>query len=436
MNRHALSILALCAGLPALAQAPASPLTFSTDSASVTLYGLVDYGVGYMPHSLNWEATLPPSTAGLALTGKKPVTGMFAGGLSGSRWGIRASANLGGGWQALVHLESSLVATSGVMGNSAIALVGNTSTGPNWAGDSAVNNQLFARACYGGISSERFGTLTFGRNISLMLENAVAYDPLVAAQLFSPLGFSGTYGGGGSTENSRVDNSLKYKVKVGDVNFGGVYKFGNVAGAQSAQSAIQANLGYEKGPFGIQASYQTFKDAFGMSNASAATLGKVPLTAYDTSSWMVCAKYALGPVTLKAGHQFIEYTNPSNPVEDSALTSIFGVLISSVNVHKFDTGAKNLHMTWFGGAWDVTKKLVIYAGHYHVSQNDFSAGTATASAKSGTSKYDSLVVDYKITKRFDVYAGYMGNASTGGMAIGAPFFSTNSLLGAGFRFSF
>ncbi|HLO68929.1 MAG TPA: porin [Holophaga sp.] len=433
-----LSTLLLCAGLPVLAQAPASPLSVQTDAFSATLYGLLDAGVGYMPHSLNWDATLPPSTAPAALTGRKKVLGMFAGGVSQSRWGIRASADLGGGWKAIAHLEACLVGTTGVVGNSALGLATNTPAGPNWAGDSAVNNQLFSRACYGGVSSDRYGTLTFGRNISLMMELAVAYDPLGAAQLFSPLGFSGTYGGGGATENSRVDNSLKYKIKVGAFSSGALYKFGNVAGAMGAQSGVQAQAGWERGALGVQFSYQGCKDAFslGSPNGTTQPLGTVVATAFDTEAWMATFKAGVGPVTLKAGYQHLTYTNPSHPVEDQALTSLFGVPIARpVNVTRYATGAKQVDVVWLGGAWDVTPKLAVQAGYYHVRQNDYSGGTATASAKSGTSRFASLLVDYRITKRFDVYGGHMGNEAAGGMAI-PGYFASNGLTGVGFRFSF
>lgn len=410
----------------------------NTDAFSATVYGLLDAGVGYMPHSLNWDATLPPSTAPAALTGRKRVLGMFAGGISQSRWGIRASADLGGGWKAIAHLEACLVGTTGVVGNSAQGLATNKAVGSNWAGDSAVNNQLFSRACYGGVSSERYGTLTFGRNISLMMENAVAYDPLGAAQLFSPLGFSGTYGGGGATENSRVDSSLKYKVKVGAFNAGAVYKFGNVAGATGAQSGVQAQAGYERGAFGVQVSYQGYKDAFALSGPNGTTqpLGTVVATAFDTDAWMANVKAGVGPVTLKAGYQHLEYTNPSHPVEDQAIDNLFSVPIAKpVNVTRYSTGTKKLDVLWVGGAWDATAKLSVQAGYYHVRQNDYSGGTATASAKSGTSKFMSLLVDYRITKRFDVYAGHMGNEAAGGMAI-PGYFATNGLTGMGFRFAF
>ncbi len=433
-----LPALLLCAGLPALAQAPANPLSIATDAFSATLYGLLDAGVGYMPHSLNWDGTLPPSTAPVALTGRKAVFGMFAGGVSQSRWGIRASADLGGGWKAIAHLEACLVGTSGVVGNSAVGLASNTALGPGWAGDSAVNNQLFARACYAGVSSERYGTLTFGRNISLMMENAVAYDPLGAAQLFSPLGFSGTYGGGGSTEQSRVDSSLKYKVRLGAFNLGALYKFGNVAGAPGAQSGIQANAGYERGPLGLQVSYQASQDAFalGSPNGTTQPLGTVVATAFDTASWMANLKYGFGPVTLKAGYQRLTYTNPSHPVEDQALDSLFSVLIAKpVNVTRYANGARKLNVTWLGGSWDATSRLVVQAAVYHVDQNDHSGGNPIASAKHGTSRYVSVLVDYRITRRFDVYAGHMGNEASGGMAIPGCY-TTNGLTGVGFRFAF
>ncbi len=73
---------------------------------------------------------------------------------------------------------------------------------------------------YVGFSQPVFGTLTFGRQNTLMIDDISAYDPMGGAYAFSPIGFSGKAGGGGGTEDARWTTAIKYRVNIGDVRFG------------------------------------------------------------------------------------------------------------------------------------------------------------------------------------------------------------------------
>ena len=437
MNRYALSILALCAGLPALAQTPAKELTIGSDNLNVGVYATIDVGIGSTSHSLNFDPNLVCDTAPVVVFGKERATGMISGGLSMSRWGIAGSFKVSEDWKAILVLESGFVVNAGTTGNSALGLSQNRLTGPNWAGDSSVDGQIFNRASYVGLSSDKYGTLTFGRNNSIMIDILVPYDPLLTALVFSPLGFSGSYGGGGATDNSRADSSIKYKVKVGDWNAGVLYKFGGVAGASSAQTGSQFNLGYEHGPFGIQGSYVTFKDAFSVSNPGGTqALGTISCSAFDTSAFMVATRYSFGQLVLKAGYEEMTFKNPSHPDQDKALTSLFGQVVGSWNAAPYTTGTKKLHVSWGGGNYDFTNKLSLYLGCYYVKQDDYSGAPATLSGKSsGNTTYSSAMLDYKLTKRLDAYVAYMGVYAKGGPNAGLPFHS-NETAGLGLRLKF
>jgi predicted porin len=96
---------------------------------------------------------------------------------------------------------------------------------------------------------------------------------------------------------------------------------------------------------------------------------------------------------------------------------------------------KTLNVYWFTAGYDLTKDLNIAAGYYHVAQNDFSAGAATAANKSGTGTFGSLLVDYRISKPFDVYAGYMGSQYKDGMAAGYGL-ASNKIVALGARYAF
>ncbi len=51
------------------------------------------------------------------------------------------------------------------------------------------------------------------------------YDPASGSYAFSYIGYNGTMAGGGDTEDSRWDAALKYRLTVGPVHFGAMYKF-------------------------------------------------------------------------------------------------------------------------------------------------------------------------------------------------------------------
>jgi predicted porin len=300
--------------------------------------------------------------------------------------------------------------------------------------DSAIDGQLFSRAAWVGLESAQFGQITFGRHQTFFLENIGQFDPMRASQIFSPIGFSGTYSGGGNTEDSRVDNSVRWDDKFGDFRVGAMYKFGGVAGNTNAQSAELVNISYQSGPLSLVAGYQRFVDAFASSNG--ATIGTVAVTANNTTGYMLSGKYAIGDATLLLGYEREDLTNPSNP-SANAIASLYGFPISgAVNVNPYAHG-KILNVYWGGINYDVTKAWTLTAAYYEVKQNDFSGtGCAVASAKcSGTSKFFSLLADYKFSRRTDMYAGYMENNVSGGLGFG--YFSTsNNIIGAGIRHRF
>src|SRR5207245_11324626 len=111
--------------------------------------------------------------------------------------------------------------------------------------DSSVAVQFFAGAAYAGFSSPTYGTLTFGRHVTVLADGIAKYDPMGASQAFSLIGFSGTAAGGGVTEDRRLDQSLKYSAKLGAVHLGALYQFSGSSG--TTNTAEQVQLGPEGG---------------------------------------------------------------------------------------------------------------------------------------------------------------------------------------------
>jgi predicted porin len=414
------------------------------DDSSVTLYGILDTAIANIQHAENFDGLHPVANNPTVTKGTKAATGMLNGGMSATRWGIKGQEDMGDGLKAVFLLEQGFNLGSGNISNAALGLSRNTASGPDMSADSAVSGQFFNRGAYAGISSDAYGTLTAGRHQSLFLDNIAVFDPILGSQAFSPLGFSGTYGGGGATDDSRVDNSLKYKITLGDFTLGALYKFGGVAGSASAQSAYELNGIYSHGGLSVHLGYQGFKDAFAISNATGT--GTVKATAEDTNSYMLAAKYTWEQVTFRAGFEREEYKNPSNPSNDLAVTSLYGISLASAPSVTAYPSQKNLNVYWLGAAYAFTPAFSLLAGGYHISQNDYDpAGCSSAKELarcSGGLNYYSLVGDFNLSKRTDLYAGIMKSTVSGGPAAAVantaptPSETGNRIIALGIRHRF
>lgn len=366
--------------------------------SNVTLYGVLDVAIGGVTSQgntdPNFPATVNPVSANHATTS---VTGMFNGGIQDSRWGLKGAEDLGNGMKAIFTLESGIDLQSGTLNN---AIAGQQNTTSNSA-NSSLNGQLFNRQSWVGLTDAKLGTLTFGRSYSPIYDIVVAYDPVQAAQLFSPLGFSGSYGGGaGVSEDTRLDNNVKYINKIGDINFGASYKFGGVAGNTTAGTVYTFSLGYEHGPLGVQATYLGAVDSIKTGGAAANT---ATATAYNNSGYMIAAKYKLNDVAnIKAGYEHYTLSAASDLISTSTMPSVYGVATSSASSY---TGSdQNVNIYFVGGDYNVTPALNVAAGYYVINLNGYDTKTGV------TNTFVSLLADYSLSKRTDVYAGAMFGA--------------------------
>jgi predicted porin len=103
MNRKQLrlTLAALAAGI-----LPAAP---AAAADSVELYGVLDTGIARVEHSLNFDPNHPVEIIPYAnAPGMHSVVGMYNGGLSASRWGIRGTEDMGNGMKAIFDLESAI----------------------------------------------------------------------------------------------------------------------------------------------------------------------------------------------------------------------------------------------------------------------------------------------------------------------------------------
>jgi predicted porin len=450
MKKSVLSITVLgcivCLGLtPAAHSADDQSLTWN----GITLYGTYDIGLAYQTHGAPLSQDF--YTGLQYLLGKssnKSITSVAPSGLSQSKIALRGNEAINDDVAFVFNGEIGFNPQSGTLAdaprslihNNGVALANQTS-----GGDGSRAGQLFNGQLWAGLNSKEWGTLTFGRHVTILADNIVKYDPMNGSYAFSPLGYSGMTGGMGDTQDVRLDDSVKYQWKYDVFHVGALYQFGK--SDSSPGEAWQGDVGFDYGGFGVDAIYGHKKDALSLGSLSAAQLAgsstAAPLphdslaaTVSDNTSYTLLGSYTAGPFKLSAGFEHLKYQNPSLP-----LTADFsgqgGYFISVVNNSAFPND-KKIDVSWVGLKYLITPDFDITGAVYNYDQDSY-AVVKCSNASSGQCSGDlwaySVRLDYRWTKRFDTYAGAMYSNVENGLANG--YLKTNTVDPMiGFRFQF
>jgi predicted porin len=163
-------------------------------------------------------------------------------------------------------------------------------------------------------------------------------------------------------------------------------------------------------------------------------------TLSNNTSGVIMLRYKYRMVTFYGGFEQIRFENPSDTYPQGFTTlGGYTVLPGAVNSTDFDI-AKILRVSWLGVKVAVRDDLDVAAAVYHYNQNNYNTDTCTngglsSSKCAGRLDAASVMVDYRITKRFDAYAGVMWSQVTGGQASG---FLNSQNIGptVGLRFQF
>jgi|HubBroStandDraft_1064217.scaffolds.fasta_scaffold00641_14 predicted porin len=398
----------------------------------ITVYGAYDVGAGWVSHGLpesgyNYE--------GESLVNRNGYEHRFVvapNNLQQTGFGIRGKEEFLPGWSVVFNASTGINPQSGLLANASQTQIVNNGlprASYSYAIDGARAGQPFNDEYYGGISSKTFGTLTFGRQRSLGTDAMLQYDPAGGAYAFSYIGYNGTMAGGGDTENSRWDDALKYRLIVGPVHFGAMYKFANgSAGCYSAAAAAGApwtatsctpeeahnnawgfdlggDVGGDRRKFSVDFVYQHYNQAISVLNPllgpqSPATqslgytqsltdsIDTTPInggdgagpnlidpngTVYgivtDNNAVMFAAKYAWNPFKFFAGYEYIWQNNPQNPLGVGA-SDQGGYIMSGVEDNNLDT-EKLLNIWWTGVKYTYRSKTDFTFAWYQQRQNDF-----------------------------------------------------------------
>lgn len=326
-------------------------------ASSVTLYGLVDYGVNYQSNS----------GGGRVIAGSSGI-------MQGSRWGFKGVEDLGGGLSAIFQLENGFDLGKGT------ALQGGT---------------MFGRQAYVGLSSDRYGTLTLGRQ----------YDSLVS--FVETRMNSANYGGGttahpGDLDNlnnsKRVNNSVKYtSPSIDGFTVGGVYGFGGQAGDFARNEIWSVGAGYEYGSFSAGAAFidahnpnqsyftSTPTNVAGatVNNMTASPIYSGFASARSYQAVAAAARYEVGPATFGLVYSNVQFKDLGDTSSGSNPLGLTGTA-------KFNTGEFNLTYFWT---------------HSLASEFVYSYTHGSGTGPIGSSSYNtiSLSLDYYLSKRTDVY---------------------------------
>ena len=357
---------------------------------SVTLYGVIDESIQYVNHTMNDQGQ------------NKNLVALVGGNLSGSRWGLKGTEDLGGGLKAIFQLENGFNNNNGKLGS----YNGNTA--------------IFGRQAYVGVTHDQYGTVTLGRQ----------YDPLV--DMVQPLTadnyFGSTFATPGDVDNndntSRTSSAIKYvSPSIQGFQFEGMYALGGVAGSTGSGQSWGAAATYGIGSFNVAGGYFMMDNSSALADrvknggwASNATSDNVfwngsqinaaYASAKSVGTGQIAAQYVAGPFTFSGRYSNVQMRPDGHSA--FASTQRYNVAAGFLGYQLNPATLLGLGYTWTHGAGDVSntynqislgadynlsKRTDLYAvaawQHANGTQRDSATTTSTAGASIGSYGYNS-----------------------------------------------
>jgi predicted porin len=468
-------------GMPALSQAAAQPQTSEPAPAAkspldtltwhgITLYGAYDIGLGWVSHGLPENGYNYEGESLINRNGYEHRFLIAPNNLQQTGFGVRGKEEFRPGWSVVFNASTGINPQSGLLANASKTDIINNGL-PRSSYSEAIDGtragQPFNDEYYGGVSSDRFGTITFGRQRSLGTDIMLLFDPANGSYAFSYIGYNGTMAGGGDTEDSRWDSAVKYRIAYGPAQFAAMYKLADGNGGCYSASAAWTNttctpetahnnaygvdLGASHHKFSgdfvyqhynqaisvlnpllgaqsLSASYQDTTDSINTNPINGANLISTDDTVYgivtDNNAVLGTIKYTGEKYRFFGGYEYIWQNNPHDPLGVGA-SDQGGYFMSGVEDNNLDS-EKLLQIWWTGVKYAYDPKTDITFAWYGQLQNDFrypktcSIAAGFRSSCEGSLDQGSLYTDHHFTKRFDGFAGLAYSFVTGGMAIAIP----------------
>ncbi len=337
--------------------------------SSVTLYGLVDGGVGYNTQKTTWSGDF--GSGSFKTRGFEFKNGVK----NGNRWGLKGTEDLGNGTSAIFQLESGFD-----LGN----------------GNSAQGGRLFGRKAVVGLTGESWGTLTLGRQYNAADDFIAPIDPFGTG--WGQAAANSAFGG---VLSARMDNVVKYV----SPNFSGfqvglgwtgdnnkeTYRndlYGTDYDLKDSTNGFTFGLGYNNGPIqaGFSYDYQRSKQK----------LNGVTVGDDKVKAWNLGFAYDFDVVKLHLmyGQQNDGTVSGFGLAEEIALPTGFGSLASYIDGEGFRQKSWLLGLS--APVTEAGKVYFSYTGN-NIKNNDAFDGKVT-------SNIFSLGYLHGLSKRTSVYA--------------------------------
>jgi general bacterial porin, GBP family len=438
--------------LLAVALACAFPAAFA--QSSVTLYGIADVGIERLD------------------AGNVTDTRLMSGISQGSRWGLRGSEALGGGYSAIFTLESRFsIETGSVTNNDSINWcrpagstvnpvcpgVGLVTPLPPTAapavvgGLNALNNSLlqavttvnsagalFDRQAWVGLITP-FGAVIGGRQYTPgyeIINKFNAIGDMTALQ----------FGQGSTTPQIRANNSLQYRAELRGFTLSLMYGFGGSEGLRSERATAPAdgddfmggNIQYATSNWGVGAGYNRTNVVPYATQAAGTPTQRTGLETINVGAWM-------GFGDIKVFGQWMNRKN-ENPIltpgdlqnlilaTGGNLPAITGI-VGGLQIHPTDVdlmrglaGPTDSNAYHLGASWRLGNSTLY--GVYNWAEDTARSAWATQDAKA---QHFGLAYFYNFSARTALYgvAAFMKNSDQSRMSLSSAGYTTGWTTGFG-----
>ncbi|GAB3189811.1 porin [Hydrogenophaga aquatica] len=395
---------------------------------NVQLYGLVDAGI--------------TRVSGLA---QGSVTQLSSGIMEGSRWGLKGTEDLGGGYKTIFTLESRFEVDTGSLSNrpasgsqvpdriATPAALGLATNGLTTAAVNGVNpllgstfgvnltNNQFDRQAFVGLITP-VGAVLAGRQYTPGYEVAATFDAtetqssLAAGQLAAiPAGF-----------DIRVSNALQYRIQTGGVTASLMIGMGETGSSSSNNRLVGAMAMYKGDGYAVGLGHNTRNNEVGQKSLTTTTLG----------GWV-----NVGPGKLSALYSIHKDDNPSGfSTLAQTLVSLNGALAAVaadvqtayINAFKVDAHLFNIGYRIPFGASTVTFAYSKRNDKTAFDGDVSSYGVAYTYALSKRTDINAVITRFDNGTKGQAAPG--GNGYLGGVTRAAGVDSTSIALGIRHRF--
>jgi general bacterial porin, GBP family len=308
--------------------------------SSVTLYGIVDNGLDFVSNA----------------AGSKSYQ-QRAGNVSTSRFGFRGKEDLGDGWSAIFWLENGFNAANGVF----------------------QPNDMFGRQASVGLSSNRYGTITMGRQYDFVISYLAPLSTVVqgwGGHLAShPLNND-------NLENiMRFSNSVTYNtISYNGFKAGAMYGFSNAAGQFANNRAYSLGASYARGPLKVAAAFTQINRSPTVANPTGT------VTTYDDNEitlggrqqiYGVAGRYSFGLSSVGLLWTHSSTNDITNISSGGVLTPLSGNNLKfdnfEIDGHYFVTTAFSLGLSYTYTMAQLTRSTGNVNPHWHdvVAQADY-----------------------------------------------------------------